>query len=290
LTEQLTVEPVVLATDIGFTEGPVWTADARLLVVSMSRGLIYQVDANGGRVRPVAEPGAGPNGLVEDADGVLWVAQNGARHRESSSPRRAEPGIQRCTGDTVDDIEIDGVAAPNDCTVGPDGRLWFTDPDGPAFEPSDRRGRLWALDRASGTAEPMADGLEFPNGLAFLGDELYVAETRTRRILRFRLTAGGAGAPDVFANLGGSPDGMAFDVAGNLYVAAPDDDSVLVVSRQGEVYARIALGAGAFPTNVCFGGDGLRTLFVTAAGGGRVLALVREAPGLPLLPPEEAAA
>ena len=35
---------VTLAAGIGFTEGPLWTSDGRLLVTSMSRGLIYQFD------------------------------------------------------------------------------------------------------------------------------------------------------------------------------------------------------------------------------------------------------
>ena len=65
----------VLAAGVGFTEGPLWTRDGRLLVVAMSRGLVVEVDLGGGVVGAV-ETGGGPNGLAEGPDDAVWVAQN----------------------------------------------------------------------------------------------------------------------------------------------------------------------------------------------------------------------
>ena len=67
-------------------------------------------------------------------------------------------------------------------------------------------------------------------------------------------------------------------------MAVPDDDCVIVVAPDGGVAERIELGSDLVPTNLCFGGAELRTLFVTAAAGGRVVRIERATPGLPVLP------
>jgi gluconolactonase len=275
-----------LASRIGFTEGPVWTHDGRLLVVSMSRGLILEVDPVARGATVVAEPGGGPNGMAEGPDGAVWIAQNGGRHRASSSKRVALPGIQRWHDSVVTDVATETFTAPNDCAIGPDGRLWFTDPLGSAFRGTSTPGRIWALDPATEEVELVAEGPLFPNGLAFgpYRNDLYVAETRTGRILLYTLTPNGLSAPTAFAKLDrGSPDGLAFDAEGHLLAAAPDADCIVVMDPAGRVTGHIQLEAGSFPTNVCFGGRELSTLFITAAIGGRVFAVESEVPGLPLL-------
>ena len=133
----------VIATDLGFAEGPVWTADGRLLVTSISHSVIYQVDADGSHV--VAETGGGPNGMAEGADGTLYVTQNGGIYGMGDrSPNQAPPGIQAIAGGAVRYL-AQGLDAPNDCCFGPDGRLYFTDPRGPAQPSSLRPGRVYAM-------------------------------------------------------------------------------------------------------------------------------------------------
>ncbi|MDZ4278104.1 MAG: SMP-30/gluconolactonase/LRE family protein, partial [Dehalococcoidia bacterium] len=65
----------VVAKELGFTEGPVWTRDGRLLVTSISHGVVYE--AGSGKPRVVAETKGGPNGMAEGGDRVLYVTQNG---------------------------------------------------------------------------------------------------------------------------------------------------------------------------------------------------------------------
>lgn len=280
-----------LATGIGFTEGPVWTRSGRLLVTSISRGLIYEVPLPGEQVageqaRPVLEPGGGPNGMAEDAGGTLWIAQSGGTITPSRSERAVSPSVQRWSGGEVEDVLAEGLDAPNDCAVAPDGRLWFTDPRGSAAAERPAPGRLCAFSPDSGEFEVLRSGPLYPNGLAFGPDpdDFFLAETLARRVLRFRVVAGKLGEPEVFAELpAGEPDGMAFDADGNLYVAAPSADCVVVFDPAGRRVETIDLGGPAFPTNVCFGGPDGATLFVTAAKGGRVLAVERPVAGLPLL-------
>jgi sugar lactone lactonase YvrE len=67
---------------------------------------------------------------------------------------------------------------------------------------------------------------------------------------------------------GGRPDGAAVDVQGNYWVAMYEGACVLQLSPGGSVLQRIATPVQC-PTMVCFGGDDLRTLYVTSARAGR---------------------
>jgi len=67
---------------------------------------------------------------------------------------------------------------------------------------------------------------------------------------------------------GGRPDGAAVDVEGNYWVAMYEGACGLQLSPSGEVLQRIAAPVQC-PTIVCFGGEDLRTLYVTSARAGR---------------------
>jgi gluconolactonase len=273
-----------LAAGIGFTEGPLWTADGRLLVASVSRGLVYTVALDGAAPDVIAEPGGGPNGLAVTADGSVWIAQNGGSVTPSRSERPATAGLQRLQAETgvVADVLTAGTQAPNDLVQGPDGRLWFTDP---GRHPTSELGCVRAYDPSSGELTTLVDGLRFPNGLV-LGPEpgdLLVAETIAARIERFTWDGLRLVSRGTFARLdAGMPDGMALDVEGRLFVAATTADEVAVFDRAGRALEPIAFGGPTFPTNLAFAGDDLDVLVVTAAKGGRVLAVEGVGRGLPL--------
>ena len=65
--------------------------------------------------------------------------------------------------------------------------------------------------------------------------------------------------------MGGRPDGAAVDVDGNYWVAMYEGARVLQLSPAGEVLQRIDVPVQC-PTMVCFGGEDLRTLYITSAG------------------------
>lgn len=273
----------VLAAGVGFTEAPLWTRDGRLLVVGMSRGSVLQIDLDGGVLGSV-ETGGGPNGLAEGANGEIWVAQNGGAIRPSRSSRPVSAGLQRIDGTAVTDLPVSGALAPNDLVMGPDGRVWFTDPGLPG---ATSEGRVCALDPGTGSVEVLLDGIDFPNGLAFADDVLHLARTDEGRVTRHRWDGTRLGPAEESIPLpDGGPDGLALDVDGRLYAAAPDADAVFVFERDGRPRERIDFTGPTFPTNLCFAGPALDMLVVTAAKGGRVLLVDRTgaAPGMPLLP------
>jgi gluconolactonase len=265
-----------LAAGIGFTEGPVWHESDGLLVTSMSRGLLYSVDLDGGEPAVWVETGGGPNGVALGPDGAVYVAQNGSATIKSRSERPAPAGIQVVRDGVVEHLTTEGCVAPNDLVLGPNGKVYFTDPT--AAPP-----RVSTLSLDSGRVVTAVEGIDFPNGLAFGLDpeELFVADSRTGNVFKYHVTGEKISGPEVFASApGGNPDGIAFDAEGNLYVALFETDEIAVFDVRGTRVESLPTGAGSKPTNCCFAGPDMATLVVTAASGGRVLALPGEYRGL----------
>jgi gluconolactonase len=268
-----------VAVRLGALEGPVWTNGGSLVVTSLSRGLLYQIDDQMDEAGPqvLAETGGGPNGLAEGSDGSIWVAQNGGAPMASRSLRKVTPSIQRVRDGQVEDLVTSGLDAPNDCVFAPDGRLWFTDPRGGLAGADPTPGRVCALDPTTLRLEVLTDGPLYPNGLAFGLDpeDFYLAESSTGRVLHARRRSDGIGELEVFAELpDGAPDGMAVDRQGNLLVAGGGANAVYVFDPAGALIDTIEVGGTerVMVTNLCFGGDDGDTLFITVFKGGRVFA------------------
>jgi gluconolactonase len=274
-----------LAQKVGFTEGPVWTHDGRLLVTSISRGRLYEIPLDGKEPRQIAETGGGPNGAAALADGSVWVAQNGGHVITELPEPVVPPGIQRIENGEATYAADTDLQAPNDLAFGPGGELWFTDPYPRMIRDDPVTGRIWRLDPQTGEKVLVNGALYHPNGLAVSpdGSELFVAETIRKRVWRFPISDTSLGDGTLFAQLKrGEPDGIAFDAEGRLHVACHGDyDGIVVLTHEGDVAETIDL-EDAFPTNVCFAGEDLRLLVVTAPKGGRAIGIDRDVPGLPL--------
>lgn len=244
----------VVATGLQFPEGPVWLDDS-LLFTEVEGGVVTRWSA--GALTPVATTGGGPNGAALGPDGALYVTQNGGM---GAGPR-GTPGIQRVDLDTgavellataVAGIVLEG---PNDLALGPDGRMWFTDPRGASDpERNDRPGRLFALDVTSGEGELVREvGPVFPNGIGFLADDTLVwTESFSRRVMA--LVDGDA---ELIVELPERhfPDGFCVGADGKLYVASTYGHCVSVI-EDGTIVDRLMCGDG-MPTNCCFGGADL---------------------------------
>ncbi len=278
--------PRVLAEGLGFAEGPVWTRDRRLLVTSISHGVIYEVGLDG-RTSIFATTSGGPNGMTEDLAGRMYVAQNGGIFEASKhSGSSAQPGIQVIDNGSVTYLADEGLGAPNDLCFGPDGRLYFTDPRGWARPDDLQPGRVFAMTLGR-AAEMLTEGPAFTNGISFGPDPsyLYVSVTFERRVLRYRVRDGRLDEPEEYCKIDpGMPDGICFDADGRLYVATTVAEEIQVFDTNGVCIERLSCGENSMLTNCCFGGTSNTTLFVTDARRERVLAFDLDITGLPLFP------
>lgn len=126
---------------------------------------------------------------------------------------------------------------------------------------------IWRLDLETGEGGLWYDrSLNFANGLALSLDRqwLYVVETFARRVSRIPiLPDGSAGDAEVF--VGGIerlPDGIAFDVAGNLYVSCYEPSRVFRVTPERQMallYDDPEAHMLCHPTNCAFRGTDLLT-------------------------------
>jgi gluconolactonase len=300
----------VLLDNLRFPEGPAVLADASIACVEVGGGTIVGVDAWGGK-RVLAEVGGGPNGMAFGPDGLAYVCNNGgfAWHRRGSwllpagnaqdyrggSIQRVDLASGRCETlyDSCNGISLKG---PNDLVFDGHGGFWFTD-----FG----KGRPRDIDRA-GVYYAKADGssireLAFPLlgangiGLAPDGKTLYVAETDTARLWAWDLS--GPGEIDALP-WPGSPNGgrllyaaseylrfdsLAVEANGNICIATIIKAGITVVSPEGKLVEHVALdGSDPYVTNICFGGAGLHTAYVTLSGTGRLVALDWPRAGLAL--------
>ena len=122
------MEGTLLASDLGFPEGPVVMPDASIVLCDGNTGELVQW-RDGGMSR-FAVTGGSPWGAVLGSDQAIYVTQGG--NVPGSGDESAVCGIQRVRPDGTVELlsaEIDGkvLAAPNDLAFGPDGRLYFTE-------------------------------------------------------------------------------------------------------------------------------------------------------------------
>ena len=295
-----------IASGLQFPEGPIACPDGSVLLVEIRRRTLSRVWPDG-RVEVVAETGGGPNGAAFGPDGAVYVCNNGGFEWHDRGGI-VVPGLQPAdyTGGSIQRVEVasgkvetlytecDGIPlrGPNDLVFDASGGFWFTDHGKTRRRERDRTGVFYAQPDGSGIREVVFP-LEAPNGIALSpeGDRLYVAETPTGRVYVFDVEAPGRIRPHPLSPHGGTLlvglgglqllDSMAVDAEGFVCVATLVNGGVTQIWPDGSDIRHVPTG-DPLTTNLCFGGEDLRTAFVTLSGTGRLVAIPWERPGLRL--------
>ena len=157
----------------------------------------------------------------------------------------------------------------NDAKADATGAVWagsMSDDD----DESAAQGCLYRLGPA-GDVTVMDTGYTVTNGPAINADStlLLHADSGRRTIYAFDLAAPAGKLSSkrvwkVFAKDEGYPDGMCFDIDGNVWIAHWAAGCISRFAQDGKLLRRITLPVSNV-TNVCFAGPGLERLFVTTA-------------------------
>ena len=298
----------IVGKGLKFPEGPVACDDGSVLVVEMFGERITRIKPDGSTV-VVAEVPGGPNGLAECADGSLIVCNNGGSFTPIDLGTLILPGPfdpARHTGGRIERVDVktgkvtrlydscDGhpLRGPNDLVLDGKGGFYFTD-HGIRHERSGDRTSIYYAKLDGSMIKEVVFPVEAPNGIGLSpdGTKLYYAETHTARVWVRDIVQPGEVSPvtpfDTHYLLWVSPklvylDSLAVDGDGNVCVAtiAPAG-GVTVISPEGKV-VRFVESGDVMTTNICFGGPGLKTAYITRSGVGDVVVTQWASPGLKL--------
>ena len=288
-----------IATGLKFPEGPIAMPDGSVILVEIQRGTLSRVLPDG-TVEVMAELGGGPNGAAIGPDGRCYICNNGGFEWHESKGRLF-PGNQPAdySGGRIEAVDLntgevevlytecDGhpLRGPNDIVFDQNGGFWFTDHGKNRPREKDRTGVYYATADGKSIVEAIFP-LEAPNGIGLsLGeDELYVAETPTGRLWAFDITKPGeVGGRRMLKQIPDYHmfDSLAEDGAGNVCVATLLTGGITVHSRDGEKAELVPLD-DVLTTNICFGGEDLKTAYITLSTSGRLISMPWEDGGLPL--------
>jgi len=297
----------VVAEGLRFKEGPIAMPDGSVLLVEIARGTLSRVVD--GEIEVVAELGGGPNGAAIGPNGYCYVCNNGGFRWRESSDGRLWPGeepesysngrieVVDLTTRRVDVLytHCDGLPlrGPNDLVFDNKGGFWFTDHGKRRPRERDQTGVFYA--KADGSfIEEVIFPMEGPNGIGLSPDEseLYIAETPTGRLWAYELASPGRlkgerrDKPDGGRLVSGRPgyflfDSLAVDAAGKVCVATIVDGGITILDPSNGPTGHVPM-PDVLTTNICFGGDDLKTAFITLSSTGKLVSIPWETAGLPL--------
>jgi len=261
-------------------ESPVWRGiEDRLYWVDIGLQRMWRLHVPSGRTEFWELP-ATPGAIAPCRRGGWLVAlRDGIYH----TPQWRMP-LERIADAPYDQRRI----RFHDGRCDPWGRFWI----GSCVETRDQPdGALYCLrarDRQRPELALMQAGVHSSNGLAWAPDGklLYWADTAGHTVYTLPMVTAGQWPPVlgmrlplkhfpakpvdwVFehalgADYGGRPDGAAVDSAGHYWVAMYEGARVVCLNSRGDILVDLPLPAQC-PTMVCFGGQDLRTLYVTTA-------------------------
>lgn len=285
---------------VAFTEGPAAARDGSVYFTDIANNRILKCDGIGGGFEVWRADSGRANGLLFDVEQRL-LACEGNEFGPGGRRRITRTDLQSGQVEVLTD-QFEGLPynSPNDIAARSNGQIFFTDPcygDRSTMRMThesvyriDVDGRVTRL-----ISQPQ---IQRPNGIALSPDEqtLYVVDScpvirGNRKIWAFQLSEDGAVSDqrEIYDFAGGrGGDGMAVDQQGVLYIAAgisrprgPHESTnippaIYLITPQGRLLAKIPVPEDVL-TNCTFGGEDLKTLYVTA---GKTLFQVRvETPG-----------
>lgn len=243
-----------LAAGLVLPEGLRWHDD-RLWFSDIEAKRVCSVDLEG-KMRIELELDDNPSGLGWLPDKTLLVVS--MRRQQILAVVKGRPVLHA-------DLTGLALAHANDMIVDAQGRAYVGSMGydiwaGERFRP----GNICAV-RPDGSAFVAADGLAFPNGMAIYSDRsLIVAESVAGKLTAFDIAADGdLRSRRTWAAMDGeTPDGIAIEETGAVWVAGASSGSAIRCIRNRGAIQRISLPAGCTAYSVAIGGPKKTILFI----------------------------
>lgn len=242
-------------------EGPVWLdGEQALYFVDIKGRRLHRCDGDGGKRHSWDTPQQ-PGFIVPRDDGRLVCGmQDGLYLFDPASGQfehyaEVEPGQP---GNRLNDGYVDQA-----------GRLWFGSMHDGETDPT---GALYRVDHHGAAITRHDDDYVITNGPAMSPDGLTLYHTDTLKKAVYAFDVGPHGALSrkrLFVSItdGGHPDGMAVDAEGHVWVALFGGARIERYSPAGALVQTVPFPCANI-TKLTFGGDDLRTAYVTTAWKG----------------------
>jgi gluconolactonase len=268
--QQLSLDQVtVAATGFKGPEGVTVDRDGNLYGGGTD-GVIRKLSPDG-KVTEFARTGGRPAGMALDRHGNLFVCDVGKAAVLKVTPSGAVSLFAEQAGSLK-------LTLPNFPVFDAEGNLYVSNSTDYILKSVEDvkaeirnpvpKGALVRL-RPNGQGEVVATGLYFANGTAIDPREeaVYVLQSTQNNCARVAMRKDGShGKPEVFGeNLGGLPDGMAFDAEGHMIVTLPFLNRLVVLDPTGKLSVLLDDPEGQKtkgPTNCAFGGPQFDDLYL----------------------------
>ena len=250
-----------LADGFLFTEGPASDAKGNVYFTDQPNDRIMEWSLSG-KLTTFMQPCGRSNGMSFDKDGNLWTCADQKNELWCISPDKKVSVIPS----TYNGKPLNG---PNDLWNTPEGGVYFTDPyykrtwwDHDTMPQNCQAVYYLAPDHK--TIMRVIDDLKAPNGIVGTldGKSLFIADISGNKTWKYSINNDGSlSAKKLFCEMGS--DGMTIDVMGNIYLTGP---GVHVFDKNGIFIGSIPVPE-EWTANVCFGGNDMKSLFITASKG-----------------------
>jgi gluconolactonase len=250
-----------LADGFLFTEGPVADAKGNVYFTDQPNDRIM-IWSTTGSLSTFMQPCGRSNGLSFDKDGNLWACADQKNELWCITPGKNIIVIPS----KYINKPLNG---PNDLWNAPDGGVYFTDPfykrswwDHDNMPQDCQAVYYLAPDHKMITR--VIDDLEKPNGIVGTpdGKSLFVADISKNKTWKYSINKDGSlGNKKMFCGMGS--DGMTIDIMGNIYLTGT---GVSIFDSSGVFIGNIHVPE-EWTANVCFGGEDMKSLFITASKG-----------------------
>ena len=263
------VEIETLADDCLFTEGPVWNEQGFYLFSDITANTVYKISPGKTKEVFITNSGtentndedlkpdqAGSNALAYDKEDHLLVCRHGSHMVAKWDGKKLQPFITSYHNKPFN--------SPNDIIVDNEGKIFFSDPPyglkGGKLDPEKFQPVAGVYCFHENSITLICDKYQYPNGVCITpnGNELYICSNKPFenfisvydvKTFQYKRTLAEENS-----------DGIKCDVHGNVYLC--NKDGIIILNEKGKRLALIQLPQ--IPANICWGGDNLKDLFITA--------------------------